>query len=400
MRVYQMVIFPLRGSGSGVYVDQLSERLSRRGHPVKVLCTDHEPPRKSYPVEALLFNNSENQAFDLDFNFPAFTSHPLSRETTFGSMTEAQKRAYHKAFREKIVKELALFKPDIVHAHHGWVIASILAELDTPYVVSLHGTERLGFHKYPDYQAIALHGLRGAQRILALTDKEREESIRTYGIEPDKIAVITTGIDTDVFRPIALGRAAVLSRYAIHDTGRPIVLFAGKLTGFKGVDVLLKAAKSYSQMDERPITLIAGDGDLRGVLETLAQELDLDSVYFLGNQVQPQLIELYNIGDVLAFSSTMDFFPLIALEALACGLPIVASDVGGFRQIATEEVGCLVPPNDPAALAEKIVAAIRGRFKAKASQAAVAHVRRNFSVERMTIHFEKVYEAALSGPRM
>ncbi len=363
-----------------------------------MLCTDHHPPVKSYPVEAILFNNGENQAFDLDFNFPAFTSHPLSRETTFGNMTEAQKRAYHKAFREKIVKELALFKPDIVHAHHGWVIASILAERDTPYVVSLHGTERLGFHKYPDYQETALKGLRGARRILALTDTEREEAIQTYGIEADKFAVITTGIDTDVFRPIAVERATALNRYGIRDAGRPIVLFAGKLTGFKGVDVLLKAAKLYSQIDERPITLIAGDGDLRGSLEALAQELELDSVYFVGNQAQPRLIELYNIGDVLAFPSTTDFFPLVALEALACGLPIVASDVGGFRQIVDEQVGYLVPPNDPAALAEKITAAIRGRLKAKASQAAVAHIRQNFSVERMASNMEQVYEAALNGP--
>ena len=393
-----MVIFPLRGSGSGVYVDKLSQQLANQGHQVKVLCADHYPPRQSYPTEAILFSNGENQAFDLDFNFPAFTSHPLSPQRTFGNLTESQNLAYRQVFRERIVKELTLFKPDIVHVHHGWVIASVLAELDTPYVISLHGTEHLGFHKYPDYQALALAGLRRARMIMALSEESREQALRTYGIDPEKIVIITTGVDTQAFKAIGVGKSQVLDRYAIHDASRPVVLFAGKLTAIKGVDVLLKAAQIYAVMDEGPITLIAGDGDLRGSLEAFAQELRLNSVHFLGNQTHEQMVGLYNIADVVAFPSTTDYFPLVALEALACGTPIVASRVGGFRQMVVEQVGYLIPPGDHAALAEKITAAIRGRFKAKASHAAVAHIRQNFSLEKMVGNIEKVYDAALARP--
>jgi hypothetical protein len=85
-----MLIFPLQGSGSGVYVDRLAAFLARRGHTVSVLCCDHQPAHREYPVEAILFANGHNSGFDLDFNFPAFTSHPLSTATTFGTLTAAR----------------------------------------------------------------------------------------------------------------------------------------------------------------------------------------------------------------------------------------------------------------------------------------------------------------------
>src|SRR3954470_5811811 len=119
MKIYQMLLFPLHGCGSGVYAERLAASLMSRGHQVKMLCCDHYPAQKQYPCETILFNNGKNSVFDLDFNFPAFTSHPSSIKTTFGSLTADQRQAYTQVFREKIQRELASFKPDIVHAHHG-----------------------------------------------------------------------------------------------------------------------------------------------------------------------------------------------------------------------------------------------------------------------------------------
>jgi hypothetical protein len=174
MRIQQMLIFPLQGSGSGVYVDRLAAFLTRRGHMVSVLCCDHRPPRREYPAEAILFANGRNGDVDLDFNFPAFTSHPLSTTTTFGTLTAAQREAYVRVFHERIRGAVARFEPQIVHAHHGWVIAAALAELPIPYVVSLHGTEQYGFDQYPEYRDLAQRGLRGARLLIALTERDRE----------------------------------------------------------------------------------------------------------------------------------------------------------------------------------------------------------------------------------
>jgi glycosyltransferase involved in cell wall biosynthesis len=396
MKVHQMLLFPLHGCGSGVYVDQLAAFLVNRDHQVKVLCCDHYPAQKQYPSETILFNSGENGVFDLDFNFPAFTSHPLSVKTTFGSLTADRRRAYVRVFSQKIHQEVASFRPDIVHIHHGWVIGAVLADMSVPYVVSLHGTEHYGFEHYPDYRDLALHGLRGARMVIALTEEDREQAIRAYDIDPQRTTVIKSGVDSTVFKPVSVDRAAVLRSHRVPISDRPVVFFGGKLTALKGVDILLRAAAIYSRSDERPITLIAGDGDMRAELEHLAAGLGLDRVHFLGYQDRQRLIELINIADVGAFPSLQDRFPLVALETLACGTPIVATEVGGFPQIVAAHVGALVRPGDPAALAERIAAFIGAGFKARARERILAHVRQNLNWERTVSGIERVYERVLA----
>jgi glycosyltransferase involved in cell wall biosynthesis len=389
-----MLIFPLQGSGSGVYADRLAASLMRRGHSVSVLCCDHQLPQREYPVEAILFANGRNDAADLDFNFPAFTSHPLSTSTTFGTLTATQREAYVRVFHERIGRAVARFEPEIVHAHHGWVIAAALAELPVPYVVSLHGTEEYGFEHYPAYRELALRGLRGARLLIALTERDRQRAIETYAVDSCKVVVVKSGVDMRVYKPTIVDRASVLGGYGVP-LDRPIVLFGGKLTAIKGVDVLLRAAAIYQRGPPAPITLIVGDGDDRAGLERLARELMLEGVYFLGHQDQPALIALANLADVGVFPSRRDAFPLVPMEVLACGTPVVASDVGGFPQIVAGGVGALVPPDDPAALAAQVEEFISSGFKARARTRILAHVRRNLSWDTTVSGIERVYKQAL-----
>jgi hypothetical protein len=136
MKIYQMMHFPLAGAGTGIYVDTLAKSLAQKDRQVRVLCSGHCPPSKPYPVEAVLFSNGENKKFDLDFDIPVFASHPLSKGKKFGDLSKTQRQAYIQAFRSKIEDGLSQFGPDIVHVHHGWIIASILAEFDVPYVIT------------------------------------------------------------------------------------------------------------------------------------------------------------------------------------------------------------------------------------------------------------------------
>jgi glycosyltransferase involved in cell wall biosynthesis len=397
LRILQTLLFPLHGSGSGVYADKLAEFLTIRGHQVSVLCCDHYRPNRAFPVETILFSNGENTEFDLDFNFPAFTTHPLSQGMTFGDLTAAQKRAYTRAFREEIAHAVTRYDPDIVHVHHGWVIAPIVADTNIPYTISLHGTEHLGFEKYPRYRKAALRGLHGARLVMSHTEEDRQRAILSYGLAPQKIMVVRSGIDTGKFRPLQVDKPRLLRSYGISSPERPVVLFGGKLTAIKGVDVLLQGACIYSEIDPRPMTLLAGDGDARSDLQQMARELGLDSVHFLGHQSHRQMVHLYNIADVVVIPSSMESFPLVAMEALACGTPIVASDVGSLRQIVDDPLGYLVEPGDPVALAEKVISSIHERGKEKARHAAIDHVRRNLNWQNTVSDIESVYERCLAG---
>ena len=395
MKTYQMMHFPLEGAGTGIYVDSLARSLVKKGHQVKVLSSGHRLPDKSYPVEAVLFNNGENKEFDLDFDFPVFASHPLSKGQKFGELSKTQRQAYFQAFRAKIETGLSEFDPDIVHVHHGWVIASILAELDVPYVITLHGTEYYAFKDYEDYQEDVLRGLHGAEIVMALTEDEKNQAIDIYGLNSQKIIVIKSGTDIDMFKPLELDKESLLRSYSIETLDRPVVFFGGRLTAQKGVDTLLRAASIYSKTDGRPITLIAGDGNIRDDLEQLAEELKLDSVYFLGAQNHKQMVKLFNVADIAAMPSTFEAFGLVALEALACGTPVIAGNVGGFARNVNNQIGYLLKPGDYNTLAEKITSFIRDGFKEKVRDKAAAYIRQNFNWDKTVENIEKLYEQVL-----
>ncbi len=395
MKIYQMMHFPLEGAGTGIYVDSLAKSLAKEGHQVKVLCSGHSLPTKPYPVEAVLFSNGENKKFDLDFDIPVFASHPLSKGKKFGELSKTQRQAYIQAFRSKIENGLSQFRPDIVHVHHGWVIASILAEFDVPYVITLHGTEYYAFKSYKDYTEDVLRGIHGAEIVVALTEDERNQAIDAYGLDPQRIIVIESGTDTDMFKPLEVDKESLLRSYSIETVDRSVVFFGGRLTDQKGVDTLLRAASIYSKTDEKPITLIAGDGNIRDDLEQLAEELKLDRIYFLGAQSHEQMVKLFNVADIAAMPSTFEAFGLVALEALACGTPVIAGNVGGFARNVNNEIGYLVKPGDYNTLAEKITTFIRDGFKEKVRDKAVAYIRQNFSWDKTVENIEKLYEQVL-----
>jgi len=393
-----MMHFPLKGAGTGIYVNTLAKSLTKKGHKVRVLCSDHDIPNKQYHVEVILFNNGENEKYDLDFDFPVFASHPLSKGKKFDELTQNQRKDYFKAFRRKIEQGISGFKPDVIHVHHGWVIASILAEFNIPYVITLHGTEYYAFKKYTEYQGPTLRGIHGAQIIMVLTEQEKEQAIDAYGLDPQKIIIVTSGTDTSVFKPLEIDKGVFLKSYSVKEVNRPIVFFGGRLTAQKGLDTLIKAAEIYSKENERPITLIAGDGDLKKQSEKLAQELKLTDIYFLGNQDHQQMVKLFNIADVVAVPSRFEPFGLIALEALACGTPVIAGNTEGFKQTINEQVGCLIESDDYKALADKVTKFIRDRIKEKIKYNAVAYVKKNFSWVRTVNKIESVYEQVLGYP--
>jgi glycosyltransferase involved in cell wall biosynthesis len=415
-----MLHFPLEGSGSGTYADRLAEFEHARGHTVRVLCCAHAVPQRSYETAALLFAHEASLRgvrrttkqshipdavasrtalattnVDLDFNFPAFTTHPLSTATTFGSLRDEQREVYVAAFHCKIREEIAAFKPDLVHAHHGWVIGAALAELDVPYVISLHGTEHYGFLHYPAYRELALQGLRHADRVLALTDVERVKAIETYDLDPERVIVITSGVDTSFFRPYTRDeRNEVKSQHALlpYSGNRPIVFAGSKLTAIKGTDVLLRAAAIYSKAPERPLTIIAGEGDERPRLEALRAELKLrDDVIFLGHQSAAQMVKLYNAAEVTVLASRVDWFPLVVIESLACGTPVIASEVGGLPQLVNSNIGRLFSAGDYATLAAHVIDFIRSDFKMTAQTACAQHVREKFSWDRTVDRIVAVY---------
>lgn len=391
MRIIQMMHFPLRGAGTGVYVDMLTKELIKNGNEVEVLCAAHNKVERSYPVTSVLFKDEENTNYDVDFDFPVFASHPVSKGKQFGDITIEERRAYTDAFREKIDQLITTFKPDLIHVHHGWIIASIVSEYNIPYVITLHGTEYYAFDNFPAYRDEALKGLKGAKKIMALTQIEKDQALISYGLEEADIEIVKSGTDTKVFRPVEQDKNKLLASYAIAATKRPVVFFGGRMTPQKGIDTLLRAAKIYNTSKSNPITILAGDGSLRSAHESLAEELKLNDCHFIGNQTHEQMIQLFNLGDVAVLPSNFEPFGLVAVEALACGTPVIVGNVGGMKTIVTDEVGTKIEPGDHNTLAKKVIYFLDTDFKQNNTQKILDYVRENYSWTNTVDHIKEVY---------
>jgi glycosyltransferase involved in cell wall biosynthesis len=158
------------------------------------------------------------------------------------------------------------------------------------------------------------------------------------------ITVIPPGIDTDRFKPGK--KAAARARLGL-DPGRPLIGTAGRLVPIKGHKILIDAMR---ELPERVEVAIAGDGPELKQLQSFARELGVAArLHFLGHR--DDLERVLGAFDVFCLPSLAEGLPRSVLEAQACGVPVVASDVGALDEAVCPRAGCLVPPSDPKALA-------------------------------------------------
>lgn len=176
------------------------------------------------------------------------------------------------------------------------------------------------------------HTLRAAARVIAFTQDQAMFLEQEYGVAPDAIAVIPNGVSSE-FAPST-------ARETTSD-GPLRVLYVGRLTQQKAVDRLVDALAMMRQPVE---AVLVGDGTERPVIEELLQKYRLSNVQLAGIRRGRELIESYHWADVFVLPSDREGMPLAALEALACGLPIVATDVVGNRELL-KDVGLLVSPD-------------------------------------------------------
>lgn len=398
MRILIINHFPLEGSGSGIYTKNLAKEMSEMGHDVKVIYPDHrENTYPGFDSRVILFNDGCNENHELNFNFPCFTSHPKSNNT-FYKLSEKQIGQYIDAFEKATLEEIESFKPDIIHAQHLWITPYIASKTKIPYVVTAHGTDLKGFVKDERYHKYALEGAHNAKKIITISKQVDREVSELYKIDEDKKQIIMNGYDEGLFMPLNIDRKQILKEFGITNEFDKIVSFAGKLTHFKGVDVLLKAAKIYErEMDYKVATIIAGNGELYDELSGLKNQLGLKNIYFLGHVNQEQLVKLYNIADVSTVPSRTEPFGLVAIEALACGTPVVGTNQGGLPDFINDSVGKLVPVDDDLELAEAIVYELTRDDKVKRDETCHIYARDNYSWKHSIKEVEALYKDVIEG---
>jgi D-inositol-3-phosphate glycosyltransferase len=256
---------------------------------------------------------------------------------------------------------------DLVHAHYwlsGAAALTLRERWAVPVVQMFHTLGRLKneaarttAEREPELR-VAEEGriAEQADRIVAASPVEQQYLARHYGVDHRRIAVVPCGVDTELFRPGSQAEA----RAALGLLPGPVVLYVGRIAPVKGLDTLLDAAARLR--DRAPqVLIVGGDADEpldghEGELRRRAERLRLgDRVRFIGARTQPVLRTYYVAADVTVLPSYYESFGMVALEAMACASPVIASRVGGLVSTVRDGVtGYLVADGDADALAARI----------------------------------------------
>ena len=245
-----------------------------------------------------------------------------------------------------------------MHGQHVWALSSLAVGCGVPLVLTAHGTDLMGYDKWPEMRHFAETAMEACAKVICISADNEKLLMDAFPQYADKVVRMRNGYNPDIFYPQQLERAEVLGRHGIDYAGENIILFAGKMTRFKGIDILVDAAATYEAELPNAITVLAGDGEERANLEKQAADLGLSRLFFIGNVAQDELARLYNIADIDLVPSRREPFGLVAVEAMACGTPVVATNQGGLPDFVNESVGALVNPEDSADLARGIVATL------------------------------------------
>ena len=294
--------------------------------------------------------------------------------------------------------ELARLKPDIVHLHFPNPMGDVsyLFSGKAPLVISYHADVIRQRRFLPLYKPLLNAVFRRAQRILAASD-EYVASSPVLTQYKDRCTVVPYGVDLKAFELTDTERLVVEQRRAA--AGEGTVLFVGVLRPYKGVDVLLRAmARVKAKL------VVVGRGPNRLELSSTAARLGLSNrVSFLGEVSDSERRILLHSCDVFVLPSIdrREAFGLAQLEAMACGRPVIATDLPGVRSVNLNQVtGLIVPPNDSDALAAALQRLLGDeRLRQTLGNAAKRRAELEFSSDRMVRRVQQVYEEVLGGRR-
>lgn len=385
--------------GQNVYVAHLARCLAREGHHVDVF-TRRDSPGLA-PVVGL---GPGVRVVHIDAGPACF----VPKEELLGHMP-AFARATEAFMRMRMPYDLA-------HANFfmsGWVAHRLREALGLPFVITFHALGLVRLQHQKDVDSFPSERLdierrlaREADAIVAECPEDRNDLVRLYGADTARMTVVPCGFDPDEFSPMDRTEARANLGLPASDF---VALQLGRLVPRKGIDNVIRSLAHLPAGRRAQLLIVGGDTAEPGEssspelarLRAVARDCHVDSqVSFVGHRKRAELRSYYAAADVFVTTPWYEPFGITPLEAMACGIPVIGSDVGGIRySVSHGTTGFLVAPRDPALLAGRL-AQLRAdpELAGAMGRAGVSRAHAMFTWERVTSDMIEVYAAVRRKP--
>jgi len=366
--------------GSGVVATELGKALALRGHQAHFISTE-TPFRLGDFQEGLFFHQV------------ATPTYPLFREPQ-----------YLLSLANRIVQVSREFSLDIIHAHYAvphatagflsrQVLASTASDGVTPKVVTtLHGTDITLVGNDPSYSQIVAFSIEQSDAVTAVSNSLRASTYAELGVTRE-ITVIPNFLDCAVHR--RRSRPDLRRHFTGGDEDTKIIVHVSNFRPVKRAEAVIDIFNRIQQK-VRARLLLVGDGPDLALAQRWARELGISHlVHAVG--AQEEVVPLLSIADAFLLPSAQESFGLAALEAMACEVPVIASDVGGLPEVIEHGVsGFLHPLDGEDEMAESAISVLTNPVRHReVAQAACRRVREQFCVERVVPMYEACYRSLL-----
>ncbi|MFC1950864.1 glycosyltransferase [Chloroflexota bacterium] len=343
--------------GMSVYIRELALELGRCGHEVDIYTRAHDP--------------QDEQVYCLGPNVRLI-------HIEAGDVSEMNKLAIF-PHAQNCARNLDQFRRqnnleyDVIHSHY-WLSGCVGTWLqdwwNIPHIPMFH---TLGAIKNavgvgetePELRIQSESMVVGkCSGVIAATEREKADIVHYYNADLDKIKVIPCGINLDLFRPVDKEEA----RQRLGMNGHKVVLFVGRIQPLKGLDRLLGAMSYLSREEVVELMVVGGDTGTQDEVERLrklSHDMQIQHIVdFVGQVDQKELPFYYSAADVCVIPSYYESFCLVALESLACGTPLVATNVGGISGVVKQgENGYIVAGNDSVDIADALGTLLTGQYE-------------------------------------
>ncbi len=364
--------YPVYG-GSGVVATELGKALAARGHKIHFIAYSM-PFRLTHVTENIFFHEVSVNTYPV-FDYPP----------------------YALSLTSKMVDVVMYEQLDLLHVHYAipHALSAVLARdilqkqgIEIPVVTTLHGTDITVVGRDPSFAPVVTYSINQSDGVTAVSNNLRKATLDAFQIE-NPIEVIPNFIDTDRFRRLKKEHF----KRAICPGGEKVIVHISNFRPVKNASHVVQILHRLRGQGMPVKLLLVGDGPDRASLERLARELGVQSdIHFLGKQGPVE--EILSIADAFVMPSGFESFGLAALEAMACGVPVICSNIGGLPELVEgSNAGFLCPLGDIEAFTACVRSILEDEdLRGRMGEAARLHAVRQFDTKSVVSRYEAYYE--------